>query len=458
MKTIIRSGTVVTATDTRHADVLIEDGRILHVGPDVDASVADEVIDASGLHVFPGFIDPHVHTRDPGLTHKEDFVHATRAAAAGGITTMLVMPNTVPPTDDEAAITKHARAQAPSAHVDFGSWALAVGNESIADLVALREAGAVAVKLFWGYAFDRGSKTLVYDSSTGTGDVIPPASNGDVWRLFRHANEAGILVGVHCEDHAIVSAASATVGPATGATALATTRPVVAESVAVAAVIEIAHATGARAHVVHASSARSVKLLRQARADGVEVSAETCPHYLTLDPERLDASGLKAYPPVRGGQDAEALWTAVIDGTIGSLSSDHAPHAADERIGPFDRRPAGIAGVQTTTQVLVDAFLRRQVPLQVLADRLSTGSARLYGIYPTKGSIEVGADADITIVDTSARWQIRAADLESKDRSSPWDGVSGRGAAVLAMVRGNVIMREGRPVGPPMGRWIVPAG
>jgi dihydroorotase len=198
--------------------------------------------------------------------------------------------------------------------------------------------------------------------------------------------------------------------------------------------------------------------LRQARADGVSVSAETCPHYLTLEPETLDASGLKAYPPVRGGDDAEELWTAVIDGTVGSLSSDHAPHAADERTGPYDRRPAGIAGVQTMTQVLIDAFLRRQVPLEVLADRLSTGTARLYGIYPTKGSLEVGTDADITIVDTSARWRIDAADLESKDRSSPWDGASGHGTAVLAMVRGNVIMREGRPVGPPIGRWIAPVG
>jgi dihydroorotase len=458
MKTIVRGGTVVTATGTRSADVLIEDGRILQVGPDIDASVADEVIEAGGLHVFPGFIDPHVHTRDPGLTHKEDFLHATRAAAAGGITTILVMPNTVPPTDDAATIGKHSREQAPGAHVDFGLWALAVGNESLADLVALRDAGAVAVKLFWGYAFDRRSKTLVYDSSMASGELIPPASNGDVWRLFRHANEVGILIGVHCEDHAIVSAVSATVGPATGATALATTRPALAESVAVGAVVEIAHATGARAHVVHVSSGRTIHLLRQARADGVSVSAETCPHYLTLEPEKLDASGLKAYPPVRGGHDAEALWKAVIDGTVGSLSSDHAPHAADERTGPFDRRPAGIAGVQTMAQVLIDAFLRRQVPLEVLADRLSTGTARLYGIYPTKGSLEVGADADITIVDTSARWRIQAADLESKDRSSPWDGVSGRGSAVLAMVRGNIIMREGRPVGPPMGRWITPAG
>ena len=352
---------------------------------------------------------------------------------------------------------RRSREQAPGAHVDFGLWALAVGNESVADLVALRDAGAVAAKLFWGYAFDRRTKTLVYDISSATGEVIPPASNGDVWRLFRHANEAGMLIGVHCEDHAIVAAVSATVGPATGATSLVTTRPVVAESAAVGAVVELAHATGARAHVVHASSARSVHLLRRARADGIAVSAETCPHYLTLDPERLDESGLKAYPPVRGAVDAEALWTAVVDGTIASLSSDHAPHAAHERTGPFDRRPAGIAGVQTMTQVLIDAFLRRRVPLPILADRLSTGTARLYGIYPAKGSLEAGADADITIVDTSARWRIRPADFESKDHSSPWDGVSGRGAAVLAMVRGHVVMRGGRPVGPPTGRWIVPA-
>ena len=199
-------------------------------------------------------------------------------------------------------------------------------------------------------------------------------------------------------------------------------------------------------------------LVRRAREDGVPISAETCPHYLTLDPEEMSGgrARTKVYPPLRGGQDADALWAGVRDGTLESLSSDHAPHAPQDRSGPYAQQPAGIAGTQTMVQVLLDATRRRGLPLSLLASRLSEGTARLYGLHPRKGVIEPGADADLTMVDMDAHWRITETDMFSKDRQSPWEGVEGRGRPMASMVRGRVVMRDGRPVGEPMGKLARP--
>lgn len=458
---LIRGGTLVTSTSEHRGDILIVDGLIDRVSDEISGVQPDDILDASGLHVFPGFIDSHVHVRDPGQTDKEDFAHASDAAAAGGITTILVMSNTVPPITQAEEVDARARYYEASARVDFGLWALALGHETPEALRSLRDAGIVATKLFWGYAFDRTTRTLRYDAVAASDpDIIPPATTGDVWRLFESAERAGVIVGVHCEDHSLVTAAAAARPRPETLRDLALARPAVAETVAVASVVELARATGARAHVLHCSAARSAELVRRARSDGVDITAETCSHYLTLDPDELAGSQRdgKVYPPPRGGDDTEGLWRAVEDGTIGSLSSDHAPHAGAERTGPYADQPAGIAGTETMVQTLLDAALRRQLPLPLLADRLSEGSARLYGLYPRKGSLEVGTDADLTIVDLERQWTVTPAALHSKDRSSPWEGTQGRGKAVLAMVRGNVVMRDGEPVGEPVGRIVKPGG
>ena len=459
MRRLVRGGTLVTAAGERTADVLIDGETIERVGPNLSRESADADIDATGLHVFPGFIDPHVHARDPGLTQKEDFAHLTRAAAAGGITTVLVMPNAVPAVTDVVTFDRQATQHEATAHIDFGLWALALGNETSTDLARLAEAGAVATKLFWGYAFDRRTGTLRYDAVDAMDpDVIPPAGNGDVWRLLRAAGESGIVVGVHCEDHSVTTVAAAAGAPARSPTELMVSRPAEAEAVAVASLIELARASGARIHVLHTSTARSVELIRRARADGIAVTAETCPHYLTLDPHDLTgpAARTKVYPPLRGGAEAEALWEGLSDGTIESVSSDHAPHGPTDRSGPYEDQPAGIAGTQSMVPVVIDAARRRGVPLGVLAERLSEGAARLYGLYPRKGSLDAGADADLTMVDLESPWRIDAADMYSKDRQSPWQGMEGRGRPVVAMVRGRIVMRDGRPVGEPAGHIVKP--
>ena len=459
MSALVQGGMVVTTTETRQADILVRDGRIDRVQPGIRPEEADEVIDASGLHVFPGFIDPHVHARDPGQTHKEDFAHLTRAAAAGGITTVLVMPNAVPPVDDPSSFSSRARHHEAVAHVDFGLWGLVLGRETLEELEALRDAGIVAAKLFWGYAFDRRTRTLRYDSAGASEDeLIPPATNGDVWRLFEAASEAGITVGMHCEDHSVISAAAAVRGPVEGPLDLLRTRPPVAESIAVTSAIELTQATGAHAHLLHMSSARAITLARRAQSDGLPVTAETCPHYLTLEPDELKGARgrTKAFPPARGGLDTEGLWRGVVDGTITSLSSDHAPHAESERSGTYARQPAGIAGTETMVPLLLDAWRRRKLSLELLADRLSESTARLYGLHPRKGSLQPGADGDLTIVNLERPWRIEGARLHSKDRITPWEDVEGQGAAVTAMVRGRIVMRDGQPLGDPIGRLVRP--
>jgi allantoinase len=457
--TLLKGGTLVTPSGERRADVLISDGRIARVDESM-APASGEVIDVTGLHVFPGFIDPHVHARDPGQTEKEDFGHLTRAAAVGGVTTVLVMPNAVPPVTDRASFDSRASHHERTGHVDFGLWSLVLGREGVTDLADARSAGIVAAKLFWGYSFDRRTQTLRYSGlDADPGEILPAASAGDVWQLFQAAEAAGVMIGVHCEDHAIVTTATRLYGPARGPGDLLRTRPPEAESIAVAAIIELSRASGARAHIMHTSSARSVSLVRRAQAEGVAVSAETCPHYLTLEPttDKGRGSNLKVYPPVRGVQDAEALWGGVVDGTIESLSSDHAPHARFDRQGPYEQQPAGIAGTETMVQVLLDAARRRSIPLTVLSERLSEGTARVFGLHPRKGRLAEGADADLTVVDLERQWQISESALHSKDQVSPWDGVRGIGAPVMTIVRGRIVARDGRPVGEPSGRLVRPS-
>jgi allantoinase len=446
VRTLIQGGTLVSEHGTSRRDLLCADGVIVEIARHIDSTCVDHVFDARGLHVLPGLIDPHVHSRDPGQTQKEDFEHSTRAAALAGISTVLEMPNASPPLFEPDSVAERAQYLGAHAYTDFGLWALVFGNESAQHLRRLRDAGVVAAKLFWGYAFDRDTLSLVYDPKRNGENLIPPASNGSVWALLREASKAGLLIGFHCEDRSIVEAATREFGEATSVLALAQTRPVSAESVAVASLVEMARELGARAHVVHVSSGRTAHIIREAQRGGVRITAETCPHYLTFSSEELANIGstLKVFPPVRGDRDAAELWTAINDGTITSIGSDHAPHACDERQGPFQSQPAGLVGVQTSTRLLLDAVTREVTSLERLVRTMSTNTAKIYGIYPKKGSLMPGADADMTIIDLDQPWEIDVTKLASKSHLSPWAGRRGMGVPVALFIRGRLIMRDGQ--------------
>jgi dihydroorotase len=458
MRLLVHGGTVVGPAGQRRADVLCEDERIVAVLDPDEAADADERLDGSGLLVFPGFIDPHLHARDPGDEHKEDFAHATRAAATGGVTTILVMPNAVPPVTDEATLRRRAEEHAAVAFVDFGLWGLSLGVANVEDIGALFRAGAVAVKLFWGYALDRRTKRLVYNTGdVAADDVIPPAQTGELMLLLQEIARTGGLLAAHCEDRGILDVVQSQLGhaPQTYAEMVAA-RPDVAEASSVAVAIELARATGAHFHVVHISSRRATELVRRAQADGVSVSAETCPHYLLWvagDCEGRDAA-TKAFPPCRGESDREALWQAVNDGTIASIGSDHAPHTLEDKMQPFCTAPAGMVAVETMAPLMIDRMIAGRLTPERLSWVLSEGTARLYGLYPRKGAIEPGADGDLTLVDPTVRRTIRGERLHSVQRHTPLEGMELQGAPVVSLLRGAVVMRDGEPVGDSRGRFV----
>ena len=457
MRLQIANGTLVTSGGSAAADLVCRDGIIEQVG-EVDRAAVDEVVDASGWLVFPGFIDPHVHSRDPGLTHKEDFAHATRAAAAGGVTTLLEMPNAVPPVTDAGVFEQRAAQHARVAWVDFGLWGLALGPANLADIGGLFAAGAVGVKLFWGYALDRRTRMLVYNPADVPADeLIPPPGTGEVFDLCREVARAGGLLAAHCEDRGVIDAAERALGRPIGTYAeMLQARPDTAEAVSVVIAAELSAATECRFHVVHAASRRGIRAVRRAQAEGVRLSAETCPHYLSLTDADFPRLGgmMKVYPPIRTRVDQAALWEAVQDGTITSIGSDHAPHTAEEKSLGLASAPAGVSGVQTLAPVLIDAVLDGRLSRERLAWALSEGTARLYGLFPRKGVLRPGADADLTLVDPAAWTTVDGSRLYSKQRHSPWQGQRLRGAIRLTVLRGEVIARDGAPVGKPRGRLV----
>jgi allantoinase len=457
MRLNICNGILVSPTGSQRGDVLCRDGSIEQVG-DVDPTSADEQIDANGWLVFPGFIDPHVHSRDPGLTHKEDFAHATRAAAAGGVTTLLEMPNAVPPVTDASIFEERAAQHARVAAVDFGLWGLALGPDNLVDIGPLFAAGAAGVKLFWGYALDRHTRTLVYNvGDAAPEDLIQPPNNGEVLELCREVARVDGLLAVHCEDRGVIEAAERGLGRriASYADVLAA-RPATAEAVSIAIAAELSASTDCRVHVVHISSGRGIRVVQRAQADGIKLSAETCPHYLALTDADFGRIGesMKVYPPIRTASDQAALWAAIEDGTIASLGSDHAPHTVEEKSRGLASAPAGVSGVQTLAPVLIDAMLAGRLSRERLAWLLAEGTARLYGLYPRKGALQPGSDADFTLVDPNGTTLLEAERLYSKQRQSPWLGQRLRGAVAATVLRGEVIARDGEPQGEPRGRLV----
>ncbi len=461
MRLAVRNGTVVTSQGQLSVDVICENGRIVALELPGTASVVDEEIDASRLLVYPGFVDPHVHSRDPGMTEKEDFAHSTRAAAAGGVTTVLEMPNAIPPVSDVATFRDRAAQHGQVAFVDFGLWALSLGAENLQDLPPLIEEGAVGVKLFWGYALNRKTKQLVYNlQDEPVENLILPPGNGDVYSIFKTIAHAGGLMAAHCEDREVIASAQRDLGRDMETyDDFLLGRPDTAEAATIALAVEFARASGCRFHVVHMSSARGTEIVRSAQRDGVPISAETCPQYLTLTDESYESVGplMKVYPPIRRASDRNALWDAIRDGTITSVGSDHAPHTIEQKKQGFAAQPAGVVGVETMVPVMLNEVTSGRLSPERLAWVLSEGTARLYGLYPQKGAIQPGADADLTLVDPQAEWTISNDRLHSKHPLSPWHGARGWGRPKLAMVRGHVVMRDGEPVGEPQGQLIRPA-
>ncbi|WP_395405813.1 dihydroorotase family protein (plasmid) [Arthrobacter sp. UC242_113] len=458
MRLLVRNGTLVTENGLVEADVLCVDGvigAIYEHGREVEA---DESIDAAGKLIFPGFIDPHVHSRDPGNTHKETFQRSTLGALCGGLTTILEMPNAVPAVSTAEIFAERRAQHEEVAWVDFGLWGLALGPENDEEIPKMFEAGAVGVKFFWGYALDKETKSLIYNFAAAPPEsLLLPPENGEVLKMFATAARTGGVLAAHCEDrHVLASSAAALGHPIRTYDDLLAARPAVAEAVSIAVGAQFARATSCRFHVVHMASEEGATVVREAQAAGIPVTAETCPQYLTLTADDAEELGplMKVYPPVRHKSDQDTLWKAIQEGSIASIGSDHAPHLVAEKMAGFEDAPAGGLGVETIVPLLVDAMVTGKITPERLAEVLSTSTASIYGIYPRKGSLQLGTDADMTIVDPTGTTVIRNEDMHALNPVTTWDGWELRGSVDASIIRGKVAMRDGSPVGERRGIFI----
>lgn len=429
---IIRNGTLVTPTGQHEADIGVRDGRFVAIEPrGALREPAAEDVDATGLHVLPGVIDGHVHFREPGLELQETWLTGTRAAVMGGVTTALDMPNNLPPTDTvERAHAKLALA-ARSAYCDFGTFGL-VGpsGASVADLVGTGL--LVGLKVFLGPT---------------TGGLSAPGDDG-LRTALTSAREASMRVAFHAEDRSVIAARETGLRAAlrTDVGAHLESRPPDAEVTAIDHAARLLHETDAAGHVLHLSSADGLAAVAAWRARGCDLTCETTPHHALLDKDVYDRFGgvAKANPPLRGGGHASALVEALADGRIDCLASDHAPHLlADKQRESIWDVPAGIPGVETLLPLMLSEVAAGRLTLERLVALTAEGPARTWNLWPRKGTVSAGADADLTLVNLQRRGVIRAAELHGKNNVTPFEGWPTRGAPVATIVRGRVVMRDG---------------
>ena len=292
---------------------------------------------------------------------------------------------------------------------------------------------------------------------SGDREIIPPFDSGDLYVTMLEMARLGAVLALHCEDKPILDAARSGLGHALGEYQdLLDARPAVAESAAISLAAEVAGATGCRTHVVHLSSADGLRAVRAGLEAGRPISAETCPHYLSLTADDYEDIGpmMKVYPPVRNKEDRDALWGALADGTIVSVGSDHGPHTAEEKAAGLDQAPAGVAGTETLATVMVDGMLRDLITPQTLAAVLSTNTAALYGLLHRKGRIEPGADADMTLIDPEGTTAVTASELHSISPVTMFDGRTFRGSVAASVLGGRLAMIDGKPNGDPSGRFV----
>jgi allantoinase len=441
---ILRHGTLVTAAGIKQVDLAIAGGRIVAIDAEL-AGTSMEEIDVGGLHVFPGVIDAHVHFNEPGRTEWEGFATGTRALAAGGTTSFFDMPlNAHPPTIDAASFDLKLSAAQAASLVDFALWGgIVPGNLDQLDELAGR--GVIGFKAFM--------------SNSGIED-FPSVDDLTLYEGMARAARLGKIVAVHAENDQITSrlAQRAIAQGRTGIRDYLASRPVVAELEAIERAILFAGETGCALHIVHVSSGRGIQLVTAARQRGINVSCETCPHYLVLTGEDVEALGAvaKCAPPVRSHAEQEALWQQVLAGNVPMITSDHSPAPASMKTDSnFFKVWGGISGCQSLLQLLLtEGYERRQLPLTKIAAMTSENIAQRFGPLPGKGNLVVGADADIVLVDLRDNSVLQVDKLFYRHQHSPYVGKTLRGRIVRTMVRGRTVFLEGKIVSEPVGRLI----
>lgn len=446
--TIVRGGTVVTESGAFRADIVIRDGLIAGLTSDAGELVgaADEVIDATGLTVLPGGIDAHTHMREPSTRDREGFASGTAAAAAGGITTIVEMPQSDPPVTDAATLAVKRAGVEAHAITDVALYAGAIGQDP-AKLREQAEAGAVAFKCFM----------------CGSSPEFPGINDAQLWEALQTVADLDMLLTVHAENDFLLADGIRRMQAAgrTDPLAHCESRPPLVEIEAVRRAIYLASEAGAHVHIAHVSAAGSLTAIDEAKHAGIWVTAETCPQYLLLTEDDVVRLGpwAKCAPAIRTRDHVDAMWRGLAEGTLDFVCSDHAPYAPAEKEPGFASiwdAPLGLNVVQFMyPAVLSEAVHTWGFPLEHCAAITATNAARIFDLYPRKGAIQVGSDADLALYDFAGEQTLRNDQLLTRHKRSPLADRTVRAGVVRTLLRGRTIYAGGRvTVEPGYGRFV----
>jgi dihydroorotase len=420
---LIKNGRVIdplSGTDDT-LDILVDQGRIVSVGRDMDKSNSEisQTIDARGKIVVPGLIDMHVHLREPGCEYKETIKTGCQSAASGGFTSVACMPNTNPVNDNQSVteyILDKARREGCVNVFPIGAITKELKGESLAEMGELKNVGIVAVS-----------------------DDGKSVRNSELMRRgMEYARNFNLPVICHCEDSDLVAGGVMNEGFTSTRLGLKA-NPGSAEEVIVARDILLAELTGCKIHIAHVSTAGSVRIIREAKSRGVTVTAETAPHYFSLSEEALESfdTSLKVNPPLRSARDVDAIKEGIKDGTLDVIATDHAPHSSLEKDVEFDYASPGMVGLETALPLALRLVKEKVVSLSELILKFTANPAKIMGI--PKGTLSPGADADITVIDTTVKKKVDMNQFKSRSRNSPFHGWELEGAVLYTIVKGKVV-------------------
>lgn len=386
---LIKNGLVEVDGQIKFQDILIENEKIKEIADEINI-ISEEVIDAQGGYILPGVIDPHVHMRDPGLTHKEDFETGSMACAKGGVTTFLDMPNTIPNTITEEALLDKKRDAVGRSYVDYGFYFGGSKNDNSLEVAKVKDM-AVATKVFM---------------NVSTGNMLVEDE-----KILENIFKSSKLVAVHAEGEMVAKA------------------------------IELSEKTKTPVYLCHLSTKEEIEMVREAKAKGLEIYAEVTPHHLFLNQEYVGSDNLlRMKPELKTKEDNEALWEGIVDGTVDTIGTDHAPHRIEEKKAKLT---FGIPGAENSLEMMLKAVRCDKISLEKLMKIMSENTAEIFGLK-NKGKIAVGYDADLVIVDMTTEEIISQENVISKCGWTPYEGFEKGGKILTTIVRGNVVFNDGK--------------